>query len=87
MFKCSNENDSNFLFTNFGDRYIWSVIPSLLAWPALLLDPVPQFSVLISSLLLVFVDLQTVSLLSTDSCGSCTFSHEATVLGSIPCPM
>ncbi|KAH9553528.1 hypothetical protein CY35_08G015600 [Sphagnum magellanicum] len=34
-------------------RYVWSVIPSLVAWPALLLPPAPKFAVLIFSLGLI----------------------------------
>ncbi|CAK9880876.1 unnamed protein product [Sphagnum jensenii] len=34
-------------------RYVWSVIPSLVAWPALLLPPAPKFAVLILSLGLI----------------------------------
>lgn len=34
-------------------RYIWSIVPSLLAWPALLLSDIPKMSVLIISFSLV----------------------------------
>ncbi|CAM6084614.1 unnamed protein product [Calypogeia fissa] len=34
-------------------RYIWSVVPSLVAWPALLLSPVPKLAVLASSFVVV----------------------------------
>lgn len=36
-------------FTISSARYGWSVVPSLLAWPALLLPPVQKFVLLISS--------------------------------------
>ncbi len=41
----------NFLYTLF----VWSVMPSLDAWPALLLPPAPKFAILIFSLGLVHI--------------------------------
>ncbi|MCO5561181.1 hypothetical protein L7F22_014802 [Adiantum nelumboides] len=42
-----------FNFASNSVRYVWSVIPSLLAWPALLMSTVPKLQILICSFALV----------------------------------